>query len=81
MVLSEIAAPKGELTIVAELGLKPNNERQARPDGPSLLLELAHLTENDGISRRKGINALARRHGLTPNEVYAAIETAKKLAE
>jgi 16S rRNA (cytidine1402-2'-O)-methyltransferase len=80
-VLEKTGDPKGELTVIVELGLKTDNVRLARPDGRTLALELVHITELEGISRRKGINILARRHSLTPNEVYAAIENAKKSAE
>jgi 16S rRNA (cytidine1402-2'-O)-methyltransferase len=80
-ILSELEEPRGELTIVIELGLKTDTAPMEMPDGHKLSLELVHITEKKGIARRKGINILARRHGLTPNEVYAAIESARKLAE
>ena len=77
----EIGEPKGELTVVVDLGLKPDIDQSSKPDGSTLSHELVHITENERVSRRKALNILARRHGLTPNEVYSAIESAKKSAK
>jgi 16S rRNA (cytidine1402-2'-O)-methyltransferase len=80
-VLSTIGEVKGEVTVVIELGLKPNISARVRPSQAALLEELVHITENGGFTRRAGINILAKRHAMRPNEVYEAIEAAKKLAE
>ena len=80
-VLSAIGDVKGEVTVVVELGLKPNIEVAAKPSQAALLDELVHITETGRITRRAGISMLAKRHAMRPNEVYEAIEAAKKLAE
>ena len=80
-VLGTIGDVKGEVTVVIELGLKPNIGARVRPSQAALLEELVHITEIDGLNRRAGINILAKRHAMRPNEVYEAIEAAKKLAE
>ena len=43
-----------------------------------LASELGKMTLITGVTRRQAINQLARRHGLTPNAVYKALEDAKK---
>ena len=80
-VLEVMGEARGEITVVIELGLKTNISSPAGPSDADLSAELVQITEIAGVSRRKGINILARRHSLTPNKVYDAIEKAKKLAE
>jgi 16S rRNA (cytidine1402-2'-O)-methyltransferase len=81
VVLETINQAKGEITVVVELGLKTDIGPTATPSGTALATELVQTTEIQRVSRRKAINILARRHSMTPNEVYEAIEEAKKLAE
>jgi 16S rRNA (cytidine1402-2'-O)-methyltransferase len=80
-ILSALLEVKGEITVVIELGLKQETRGQSQVAGSSLILELGHLIENKDISRRKALAELGRRHQMTPNQVYDAIEKAKKLAE
>jgi 16S rRNA (cytidine1402-2'-O)-methyltransferase len=80
-VLKVMGDAKGELTVVIELGLTTDNEHLALPSDSQLLAELVHITENGNSSRRKALNILARRHHISPNEVYDAIERGKKLAK
>ena len=40
--------------------------------------EFGEMTAQPGITKRKAVGLLARRHGLPPNHVYALIEAAKK---
>jgi hypothetical protein len=47
-------------------------------DDSMLLGEFRQMTESDGLSRRLAIAELARRHGRSVNEVYRAIERAKR---
>jgi 16S rRNA (cytidine1402-2'-O)-methyltransferase len=69
---------KGEFTVVLNIGETTYIETCATPSGESLLLELGELTKHLGVSRRKAINALGRKYGLPPNELYEMIESAKK---
>jgi 16S rRNA C1402 (ribose-2'-O) methylase RsmI len=80
-VLDSLGEVRGEITVVIDLVDKPNAMRSVAPGGGLLALELAHITNAAGISRRKAINILAKRYSLHPNEVYDAIEKAKQLAE
>jgi len=40
--------------------------------------EFGQITSIVGVTKRKAINILARRHGLAPNKVYEILENAKK---
>jgi len=73
-----LSAEIGEFTIVAQVGRQDNSGEITAPSGPELALEFGELTANQATSRRRAVAALARRHGLAPNDVYAAIEAAKK---
>jgi hypothetical protein len=46
-----------------------------------LAAEFGVLTNIDGMTRRKAINAVAKKHGMAPNDVYALIEEAKQSGE
>ncbi len=72
---------RGEITVVLDLGHRPNTVSAAHPEGDQLKAELGQMTAGGQISRRKAIGALARRHQMTPNAVYEAIERAKKSVE
>jgi len=72
---------KGEITVVADLGRKPQIISREIISERALYLELVQITENRLSSRRKALNMLARKHRMTPNQVYEAVERAKKLAE
>jgi 16S rRNA (cytidine1402-2'-O)-methyltransferase len=80
-VISGLGEPRGEFTIVADIGRMAIKDR-SEPAGD---IEIAHefgvLTNTVGLRRREAITRVARRHGRTPNDVYAAIERAKKLVE
>jgi 16S rRNA (cytidine1402-2'-O)-methyltransferase len=80
-VLASMDAVKGELTIVIDLGRKTDIVTPKPPADADLLAELGYITENGVASRRKALNMLAKRHRLMPNEVYEAIERAKKWAK
>ena len=69
---------KGEFTVVATVGLVPNAVADNKPSPAALLDELGQLTDNDRMSRRAAIGALATKHHLRPNEVYELIEQAKR---
>jgi 16S rRNA (cytidine1402-2'-O)-methyltransferase len=80
--ISEIAAQlngaKGELTVALFIG----RITEIVPVGPPSALELAaqvgDMTAIEGMTRRRAINAVARKHGLAPNKVYEMVEAAKK---
>ena len=75
--LSEI----GEATVVVELGHSTDIGQVEPPSAESLQAELGEIAKSKGVSRRKALGILARKHNMTPNQVYDAIEVAKKLAK
>jgi 16S rRNA (cytidine1402-2'-O)-methyltransferase len=80
-VIQALGEPRGELTVVIELGYTTDNMPSHAASAETLLAELCQITNYDGLSRRSAIIRLARRHEMSPNAVYAAIERAKKLVE
>ena len=81
MVLSRLIEPKGELTVVVYLGQSTENSQARRVSDADLLREFGEMTASIRLPRRQTLNALARKHQRQPNEIYAAIERAKKSAE
>ena len=77
-VLSGLALPKGEFTVVADIGHLTNLTPACAPGDGELVSEFGYLTNNDMMSRRHAIAALTRRYGRTRNDIYAVIERAKK---
>jgi 16S rRNA (cytidine1402-2'-O)-methyltransferase len=71
----------GELTVVLDIGHKPDNTRAAEVSGETLVEELGLLTDNGKLNKRQAIQELARRHGWRPNDVYEAVERTKKLGK
>jgi 16S rRNA (cytidine1402-2'-O)-methyltransferase len=67
-VLARIGQPRGEYTVVIEIGYKTENEQ----------IDIGVMTNELPSSRRETISAIARALGLSANEVYAALETLKK---
>jgi 16S rRNA (cytidine1402-2'-O)-methyltransferase len=63
-VIQQLGAPRGEYTVVVDIG--QSTETTA--------LDIAA----DSNSRRQALAAVARSHGLTANQLYSAIEDAKK---
>ena len=78
MALDHLSAPRGEFTVVIELGHKTDNGKVETSDKPLLLNEFCRLTETEGVNRQEAIAILADRHHLPRNRVYSAIEKAKK---
>lgn len=62
--LERLQAPKGELTVIMLIGQLPENRSPETPDNTK--------------SRRQAMADLAKAHGLTANQLYEAIEDAKK---
>jgi 16S rRNA (cytidine1402-2'-O)-methyltransferase len=72
---------KGELTVVLNLGPKPENARQDRSTDQQIAIELGCITNELQISRRQAIQRLAKKHGRKPNDIYEAVERAKQLGK
>jgi len=71
-------APRGEYTVVVELGRSPIvNDGHAAISASKLAEEFGEATNNQGMTRRQAISALSRKHGLQARTVYAMLEDAK----
>ena len=80
-VIAELLELRGEFTVVVDIG-RMTNISVAEPVGDAeISQEFGVLTKTEAVKRREAIARVARRHGRTSNDVYAAIERAKKLAE
>jgi 16S rRNA (cytidine1402-2'-O)-methyltransferase len=73
-VLKALKTDRGEFTVVVEIGEMPELNRPSA----DLVAEFGQMTTTVGVSKRRAVSVLARRHGLAPNAVYEAIEEAKK---
>jgi 16S rRNA (cytidine1402-2'-O)-methyltransferase len=80
-VLGALVNPVGEFTIVANIGQSTEHLPTAAPADADILAEFGELTERGEVSRRARIGVLAQKYRLAPNDVYAAIERAKKSVE
>jgi 16S rRNA (cytidine1402-2'-O)-methyltransferase len=68
----------GEFTVVARIDRQLGRGEMRPPSSQELASEFGEMTSKSAISRRGAIAALARRHGMAPNDVYAALEAVKK---
>jgi 16S rRNA (cytidine1402-2'-O)-methyltransferase len=76
-VRERLPAPRGEFTVVLQIGQTTNIDVAVAPDDATLAAEFGDLTINRRVTRRRAIADLARRHRLSANMVYRAIERAK----
>lgn len=89
LVLERITAPKGEFTVVVNLGQTTDLASEGWPESPDDWSIDQQRTSSSPLnsasarvdSRRRAVASLARAHGLTANQLYAAIESAKKSGE
>jgi 16S rRNA (cytidine1402-2'-O)-methyltransferase len=77
-VLNQLGTERGEFTVVAIIGCMPDKSAAARPSAELLVAELGELTKSATSSRRRAVATLARRHGMSANDVYRELEAAKK---
>jgi 16S rRNA (cytidine1402-2'-O)-methyltransferase len=82
-VLGRLMAPRGEFTVVVGFGhtteYVPADGCQATLSEPEIVAEVGRTAELMGLSTRRAVSLVAKRHGLRPNEVYAAVERSLKL--
>lgn len=75
--LQSLQKPVGELTIVAEVGQKIENEPVSPPTPTVLASEFWYLTHTSGFTRRQAIAAISKRYKMPARDVYGAVEQAK----
>jgi 16S rRNA (cytidine1402-2'-O)-methyltransferase len=80
VVLSRPLPTRGEFTVVADIGRITYNTRPEPAGDAQLAQEVGVLTQSSGLRRRAAISKVARLHGRSPNDVYAALERAKRLS-
>ena len=78
VVISGLLAPKGEFTVVADIGHTTESEPAGKCDDSAIAAEFGYLTNNNALDRKRAIAALTRKYGRTRNDIYAVIERAKK---
>ena len=71
----------GEATIVADIGHKTEYSTPIDDSDAATALEIGRLTDSGNMTKRQAIQSLARKHGRRPNDVYEAVERAKKLGK
>ena len=75
VVLAGLREPRGEYTVIVSPAVREESSAGA-PDAETLAREFGDLTNTMPGSRREVIRELARRHGLSPRQVYQLIESA-----
>jgi len=80
-VLTRVRGAKGEFSVALFIGHEPNSYQFEPVSDDVLATEIGEMTTDEGMTKRKAINAVARRHGLTPNLVYQRLEAARKSGE
>ena len=77
-VLGRLKEERGEFTVVVNIG-QITEITDAHGEILDLIVgEFGEITKITGMTRRKAINVVARKHGLTPNRVYEILEDHKK---
>ena len=79
--LEHLKQPIGEFTVVADIGRMPRHELARRATDEDIVREFGYMTATGRFTRRQAITAVSRKHQRSPNEVYEAVERAKKLVE
>ena len=76
--LVALESPRGEFTVVADIGHKTDIEAESVASDGELLNEFGDITKTKGLKRRQAIAALARKYSRTVNDIYDSIERAKE---
>jgi len=76
-VLTRLEQPRGEFTIVVEIGQMIEYEPAKPPSDEEMADEFGRLTAIQDLSRRQAVQHLARAHGLKARDVYSALERVK----
>jgi 16S rRNA (cytidine1402-2'-O)-methyltransferase len=77
-VLEAIGDPRGEYTVVLDIGQLTDLNPAETPGDVAINTEFCELTDSKAKTRRAAISALAKRYRMPAREVYAAIERARR---
>ncbi len=80
-VVTSLQEFRGEFTVVAHVGQITENVPAEPPSAQAIATEFGEMTLNRRATRRQAIAALGRKHGLSANKVYEALEKVKKSVE
>jgi 16S rRNA (cytidine1402-2'-O)-methyltransferase len=80
-VLQALREPRGEYTVVLDIGRITESIPVPVPGDADMRAEFRELTKSDGLTRRAAISALAKRYRISARDVYAAIERALNSVE
>jgi 16S rRNA (cytidine1402-2'-O)-methyltransferase len=72
------ALDTGELTVVANVGQRPNKTPIVMASDQEIAIEIGRVAETLGIPRRQAIRHVAKKHGRRPNDIYEAFERSKQ---
>ena len=79
-VLEDVNLEIGELTVVMNVG--QGEPATATPPSDKMLAdEFGDMTVLNRMTRRQAVQELAKKHGTRPNDVYAAVERARKFGK
>jgi 16S rRNA (cytidine1402-2'-O)-methyltransferase len=76
--IAGLQRPLGEFVGVIEIGHLTETVRAAAPPAAEMAAEFGHMTESASTTRRQAVARMARKYGLTTNEVYRTIEEFNK---
>ena len=77
-VLHQPFEERGEFTVVAFIGLTTEIATPAKLTSAEIAVRFGEMTANGVATKRRAVGMLAKRYSLAPNEVYEALEAAKK---
>ena len=77
-VVERLRDPRGELTVVVSGSHTGSVGLDGLPDSEAMLLEIGHMTEYCGLSRRQAARRVGQKYGLSPNAVYSRTEKSRK---
>jgi 16S rRNA (cytidine1402-2'-O)-methyltransferase len=77
-VSKSVGEGRGEFTVVVNIGQITDREKPYEVQPEAIVVEFGEMTLIAGVTKRKAINVLAKRHGIAPNMVYEILEGAKK---
>ncbi len=78
VLLAGLGEPRGEFTVVVDLGQKIEIVAADEPKAGVIAHEFGLMTENRRSGRRAALAELGRKYGLSANQVYEAVERGKK---
>ena len=78
IVAESVGEGRGEYTVVINIGLMTEQNGPVATDTSSVVADVAKMSSTSGVTKRKAINIVARKHGITPNQVYEILEAFKK---